>query len=101
MHGSSYYIGDVMKPRKKFKYDYKSAKQICDLDVKQLVAYKEAMIKQSDNLKEEATEWAWTYKILLQEMNDKIIDLECELIEAEIQRMNSDDSNFGLVGYIH
>ncbi len=59
------------------------------------------MLLQADNLKAEASEWAWTYKILMQEMNDRIIDLECDLIEAEIQRMGSDDSDYGLVGYVH
>ena len=90
-----------MKAKPKFKYDYKSAKQICALDANQLVAYKKAMLTQADNLKAEASEWAWTYKILQQEMHDRVIDLECDLIKAEIQRMNSDESNFGLVGYIH
>ncbi len=90
-----------MKPKAKFKYDYKTSKQICSLDANQLLAYKKAMLIQSDNIKAEATEWAWTYRVLLQELSDRIIDLECDLIEAEIQRMNSDDSNFGQVGYIH
>jgi hypothetical protein len=66
-----------------------------------LLHIKKAMLAQAENLKDEASEWAWTYKILMQEMNDRIIDLEADLIGAELDRMVSDDSNFGLVGWIH
>ena len=85
----------------KFKYDYKTAKAMTALTAGELIAYKKAMGMQAENLKAEATEWAATYKILLGEIEDRWIDLEAMLVGAEIDRLESTEDTFGIVGFIH
>ena len=85
----------------KFKYDYKTAKALAALTAKELIAYKYAMGMQAENLKAEATEWALTYKILQQEIEDRWIDLEAMLVGAELDRIESTEDSFGSVGFIH
>lgn len=85
----------------RFKYDYFSAAKIGRLTPQQLIAYKHALASQADNLKSEATQWAFTYKILLQELQDRLIDLQCIKIEAEQDRFECDFSHFDIVTGVH
>jgi len=85
----------------KFKYDYKTTKQLAAMTAAQLLGYKRAMGLQAENLKSEAAEWAYTYKLLRRELEDRMIDIEAMLLGAELDRLESDGSIFGVVGFIH
>ncbi len=92
---------------KRQQFVYKSCVQIVVMTPAELVAYKKAMLVHSKLLLGEAADWKATYKLLQQEINDRLLELEAGLIEAELDRIESLDNNnpngytFDTVGYIH
>ncbi len=85
----------------RFKYDYKTRAQLAAMTAAQLLRYKIAMGLQAENIKAEASEWASTYKLLTEALEDRMIDLEVMLLGAELDRIESDEDSFGVVGFIH
>ncbi len=87
--------------KSRFKYDYKTRAQLAAMTAAQLLSYKTAMGLQADNIKAEASEWASTYKLLTEALEDRMIDLEAMLLGAALDRIESDEDSFAVVGYIH
>ncbi len=90
-----------MKPTTCFRYRYKTIAEINKLNAEELVTYKKQMLSQSESLLAEASEWKYTYKHLLSYMNDVCLNMEIELEAAALDRMQSDDSDYGSIGFIH
>ncbi len=84
-----------------FRYRYKTVAEIEALNAEELVVYKKQMAMQSKALLDEAAEWKHTYRALMRCMHDVHNALEVELEVAYLDRIESDDSDYGSIGYIH
>lgn len=82
-------------------FSYKTVAEIEALSADESLKYKKDMFKQSTKLLAEASDWKYTYQSLVKHMNDMCNALEVELELATLDRIESDDSNYGSVGYIH
>ncbi len=84
-----------------FRYRYKSVAEIAALNAEELIIYKKQLAMQSKSLLDEASEWKHTYKALMTRMHSIANDLEVELEVAYLDRIESDDSDYGSIGFIH
>lgn len=84
-----------------FRYVYKTVAELDSMSAEELIAYKASMLARVESLRSEASDWNYTYKKLMTQMHGVCIALETELEIAAIERMESDDSDYGSVGFIH
>ncbi len=82
-------------------FKYKTVAELNKLTPQELILYKKAMGVQSKLLLAQATSWKETYVALNKELNERLLHLECSLLEAELDRVESDNSDYGQIGYIH
>ncbi len=80
---------------------YKTLAQIEALNAEELVAYKKLMLSQMEALRAAAMDWNQTYKRVMHQIHGVALALEAELEMAELDRMESDSSDYGQIGYIH
>ncbi len=83
------------------RYRYKTIKELEALNADELIIYKKQLLLQSKALLTEAAEWKYTYRALMSQMSGVCLALETELEHAELDRIESDDSDYGQIGYIH
>lgn len=84
-----------------FRYRYKTVAELANLTADELIIYKKQLAMQSKALLDEAAEWRHTHKALIIEMSERLLDLEASLELAELDRIESDGSDYGIVGFIH
>ncbi len=84
-----------------FRYRYRTVAEITSLTADELIIYKKQLAMQSKALLDEAAEWKYTYRALMKEMHERVLDLEVSLEIAMLDRIESDDSDYGQIGFIH
>ncbi len=84
-----------------YKRYYKTVADIEALSSEALIKYKKELIAKIEIIKAEALDWNYTYRHLMKRMEEVCHGLEVELEIAAIDRMESDDSDYGSIANIH
>lgn len=80
---------------------YKNLTELKQLSPKQLLAEKKAMLQEMRVLLANAQLWKEAFKRIDIELKERVLYLEVELEIAGIDRMESSDADYGIVGFIH
>jgi hypothetical protein len=82
-------------------FKYLNATELEDLTVAEIIKYRKKLETRSVHLLQEASQWQTTDKALKIELQEKYAELELELELAELDRIESDDGDYGRIGLLH
>ncbi len=83
------------------KTKYKDKESLAGMSALELVKYKKYMLARSKDLLQAASDWKYTYNLLMQELDEKFNELEYMLLEAELDRQEAEGWEFEWVTGVH
>lgn len=76
-------------------------KNLAIMSINQLLAYRKELISIREKIEYEADNWIKAYDELEKELVERAGELDFLMLEAELDRTNSDDSNYGYLNNLH
>lgn len=76
-------------------------KNLANMSINQLLAYKQELISIREKIEYEADNWIKAYDKLENELAERVGELDFLMLEAELDRANSDESNYGYMNNLH
>lgn len=76
-------------------------KNLANMSINQLLAYRKELICIREKIEYEADNWIKAYDELEKELVERTGELDFLILEAELDRTSSDESNYGYMNNLH